>query len=141
MKKEYERAFYEHLQKSVKSSASAVVPLLMELFKPESVVDFGCGTGTWLAAFKDMGVKTVLGFDGEWVSENQLVIDKRDFRRCDLACAPLVDHPFDLALSLEVAGTSPRYGCLPFRRSHYYFQQYCCFFRGYTVPGRHKPCK
>ena len=103
----YDPAFFEGSQERVESSARTVVPLLMELFKPESVVDFGCGTGTWLAVFKKLGVKTILGLDGEWVSERQLMIDKHDFQQCDLACAPLVDHPFGLALSLEVAEHLP----------------------------------
>jgi len=105
--KVYDRAFFAGRQTQIASSARTTVPLLIELFKPNSVVDFGCGDGAWLAIFKDLGVKTVLGFDGEWVSEDQLLIDKPEFQRCDLACAPFVDHQFDLALSLEVAEHLP----------------------------------
>src|SRR6476661_3413321 len=100
--KKYGRAFYDHLHESVQSSAHAVVPLLIELFHPDSVVDFGCGPGTWLSEFKNSGVKTVLGLDGDWVSEDQLVIDRREFLRCNLGDAPLLERRFDLALSLEV---------------------------------------
>jgi hypothetical protein len=34
-------------------AADAVVPLVMELVAPKTVVDFGCGIGTWLKSFKE----------------------------------------------------------------------------------------
>ena len=45
-------------------SARVVVPLLVEATSPRSVVDVGCGIGSWLAAFQEAGVEDVLGVDG-----------------------------------------------------------------------------
>lgn len=41
---------------------------MLELYTPESVVDVGCGVGTWLAAFAQHGVDDVLGVDGDYVA-------------------------------------------------------------------------
>jgi len=106
-KRKYGSAFYTNLQKSVDPSAREIVPLLIKWFHPRSVVDYGCGTGNWLASFKNCGVETILGFDGEWVSEEQLMIDKNEFRRCDLSVAPFVDLHFDMAICLEVGEHLP----------------------------------
>ncbi|HQR42451.1 MAG TPA: hypothetical protein PLX97_07195, partial [Gemmatales bacterium] len=43
------------------SSAQAIVPLVIDLVKPVSVIDIGCGIGTWLRAFADLGVCDYLG--------------------------------------------------------------------------------
>ncbi len=34
-------------------SAQTVVPLVAELVKPKSIIDFGCGVGCWLKAFDE----------------------------------------------------------------------------------------
>ena len=49
-----------------------IVPLVMELIKPKTVIDVGCGLGTFLWCFKELGVQTVLGLDGNWVNRDQL---------------------------------------------------------------------
>jgi 2-polyprenyl-3-methyl-5-hydroxy-6-metoxy-1,4-benzoquinol methylase len=43
-----------------------IVPQLAELLQPTSVVDVGCGLGTFLHAFKECDVLDVLGVDGAW---------------------------------------------------------------------------
>ena len=53
---------------------SEIVPVLLNLFDPSSVVDYGCGTGTFLHVFNSNGVKDILGLDGEWVDKSQLFI-------------------------------------------------------------------
>src|SRR5579871_1000019 len=45
------------------NSASRVVPRIIELFAPRSVVDVGCGLGTWLETFRTHGVEELLGID------------------------------------------------------------------------------
>ncbi|MEO6221507.1 MAG: hypothetical protein ABIO81_13825, partial [Ginsengibacter sp.] len=46
------------------NSSSKVVPILIDMFKPSSVLDVGCGIGTWLKSFMDLGVTDVIGIDG-----------------------------------------------------------------------------
>ena len=86
-------------------SPGEMVPLLMELFNPKSVVDLGCGTGTFLKEFKTNGVATVLGYDGPWVNKTLLRENLLDSEVviCDLEDSLTVGAKFDLAVCLEVA--------------------------------------
>jgi SAM-dependent methyltransferase len=88
-------------------SALAVVPFLMELLDPRSVVDAGCGTGSWLKVFQEHGVEDVLGFDGEAVPRSLLEIGEEQFRVADVLDEPRLGRRFDLALCLELAHYLP----------------------------------
>src|SRR5262245_59185328 len=80
----YGTLFYaEHADASYRSAA-AVVPLIMKLFAPESVVDVGCGVGTWLRAFAEQGVSRLLGIDGPHVEQAGLRIRASQFQAHDL---------------------------------------------------------
>jgi SAM-dependent methyltransferase len=88
-------------------SARAVVPLLIELVRPSSVVDLGCGTGAWLQVFGEHGVEDVVGIDGPHIDVAQLRIPAERFVAADLATPPQLGRRFDLALSLEAAHYAP----------------------------------
>jgi len=103
----YDAAFFESQSSTSRASARVVVPMLIEHFRPTSVVDVGCGVGTWAAEFREQGVSRVAGIDGDYVQANQLQIPEQDFISANLA-ADLPDvGRFDLALSLEVAEHLP----------------------------------
>src|SRR6185312_15792692 len=57
----YTPTFFAQLQAGALQSARAVVPHLLELLHPRSVVDVGCGLGAWLAVFREQGLSDVLG--------------------------------------------------------------------------------
>lgn len=86
-------------------SPKLIVPELIKLFKPKSVVDFGCGLGTFLYCFKEEGVNDVLGLDGAWANKDLLYkyLDPSEFKECNLENKITLDRKFDLAISLEVA--------------------------------------
>lgn len=88
-------------------SATELVPILMQLFSPNSVVDLGCGLGDWLNEFQKNKVPDILGIDGQWVDKKRLYIDEKDFLEKDLTQAFKIDKKFDLAMSLEVAEHLP----------------------------------
>src|SRR5262245_22788740 len=48
--------FAKNLLEGSRRSAEQVVPLVLELIRPRSVIDVGCGTGSWLAVFQEAGV-------------------------------------------------------------------------------------
>ena len=79
-----------------------IVPYIFDLFKPQSVVDVGCGLGTFLHVFKQQGVNRVIGIDGSWVNLADLYIDKSEFIQIDLESKFNLEQQFDLVLSLEV---------------------------------------
>lgn len=103
--KYYNPKFYRELA-SAQESAREVLPLVLDVVKPKSVIDIGCGTGHWLAIAHELGVPEILGVDGSWVSA-QLAIPKEKFLQHDLSTPLKLDHRFDLALSLEVAEHLP----------------------------------
>src|ERR1041385_1528730 len=88
-------------------SPREVVPVIMKVVNPSSVVDVGCGTGTWLKAFEEAGVADILGVDSNDVSPSQLKIPASKFRAVDLTAPWQLDRKFDLAISLEVAEHLP----------------------------------
>jgi SAM-dependent methyltransferase len=100
---QYDNAFFDRLQDGTLRSASAIVPILMEWIAPRGVVDVGCGRGAWLSVFKQHGVESLLGIDGNYVDRKQLVIPEERFQPAELPAMPRLDETFDLALCLEVA--------------------------------------
>ncbi len=106
----YSRQFYARCADASAQSATRIVPHVMRLLGPRSVVDVGCGLGAWLAAFTAEGVQTIMGIDGEHVDRETLRIPAERFHAHDLE-QPLElrgDPPqFELAMSLEVAEHLP----------------------------------
>jgi len=84
-------------------AAEEIIPFILSLLHPKSVVDVGCGIGTWLKVFKDNGVTEILGIDSWYVDKNDLKIDSADFIEYDLEESFKTEKKFDLAISLEVA--------------------------------------
>jgi SAM-dependent methyltransferase len=99
----YDPQFYEEQHTGSLRSAKAIAPLVCEQFEVSSVVDVGCGVGTWLVAFADAGASDVLGLDGDYVDRSQLHIPAASFAAVDLTCPPALSRRFDLAISMEVA--------------------------------------
>jgi SAM-dependent methyltransferase len=99
----YSKSFYEVQRLASIESARVIVPLVVDLVRPTSVIDFGCGVGTWLSAFSENGVRDVRGIDGPWVDGKALLIRPEQFVAADLAKPIDPGKRFDLAISLEVA--------------------------------------
>jgi len=98
----YTDKFFEE-RIDVLRSAEHIVPLLLELIQPKSVVDVGCGTGEFLYVFKEKGIKDILGIDGEYVNKKKLRISENSFLSANLEKLLKIDRKFDLVVSLEVA--------------------------------------
>lgn len=99
----YDSVFFDANNATSKKSAEIIVPLIIDLVSPRSVIDIGCGTGTWLAVFKSHNVDEITGVDGHWVQDEMLVIPKSCFIAQDLTQKLKIERRFDLAVSLEVA--------------------------------------
>jgi len=103
----YDQGFYEDLTDTALPSARKVVPLLREMMQIDSVIDVGCGNGSWLSVFRESGVDRILGIDGDWIETDRLIIPSECFRRVRLDQGFGLGERFDLAVSLEVAEHLP----------------------------------
>jgi SAM-dependent methyltransferase len=103
----YDRAFYEKITDGAQLSAREVVPYLIDLLQPKSVVDVGCGTGAWLSVFREHDIEDVFGIDGDYVDRHSLLIPHGQFLAVDLRHQIPIARQFDLVLSLEVAEHIP----------------------------------
>lgn len=87
------------------ASAKVAVPWIIGKFNPKSVVDVGCGNGSWLREFAQHGVYTI-GFDRK---ESVSGID--EYHRADLT-QPFEIPQCDLAMSLEAGEHLPQEACM-----------------------------
>jgi len=103
----YTEAFYNQIKQGSRQSAREIVPLVLQLVKPKSVLDVGCGIGTWLSVFQEQGIEDIFGVDGGWVEPEKLEIPPNKFLSIDLQNPLQLDRQFDLVMSLEVAEHLP----------------------------------
>lgn len=105
--KSYTREFYQAHSDGAQRSAEVIVPLVLSLINPRTVIDIGCGLGTWLMIFEQFGIRDVFGIDGDHVENSMLKIAPERFLAVDLTQSIWMDRQFDLAISLEVAEHLP----------------------------------
>jgi SAM-dependent methyltransferase len=98
----YDDAFYAELDPDVRSSAEVVVPIVIDRLHPTSVVDVGCGRGTWLHVFAGAGVADTFGVDGPHIAAADLEIPADRFSPHQLDEPLDLGRRFDLATCLEV---------------------------------------
>jgi SAM-dependent methyltransferase len=99
----YNEGFYSNLHDETQYSAETITSIVQDLIKPSSVVDVGCGVGTWLKVMENNGISDILGIEGMWVKDESIVISKNNFLKTDLSQPIGVNRQFDLAISMEVA--------------------------------------
>ena len=99
----YDEQYFEQRSTPALRSARVIVPIVLRLTTPESVLDVGCARGEWLSVFQDHGIEKIQGYDGEYVDQSKLLIPADRFRAVDLLQSFTVDERWDLALCLEVA--------------------------------------
>jgi len=103
----YDTLFYGTQRAGSLRSAKIVTALLTECMPVRSVVDVGCGVGTWLAAFMEAGAEEIAGYDGPYVERQELVIPPTCFHPANLEHLLSLDRRYDLALCLEVGEHLP----------------------------------
>lgn len=104
----YDQHFYAWQSGPSRRSAAAVIPLIREAVGPvRSVLDVGCGIGTWLAEWASSGVHDLMGVDGDYIDRSELLIPSERFRSADLTRPFDLGRTFDAVISLEVAEHLP----------------------------------
>jgi SAM-dependent methyltransferase len=83
------------------SAAEIIIPEVLNILKPSSALDVGCGLGTWTKILQDNGVESK-GMDYFEVDRKLLVIEEEDFIPIDLEQGFQLNQKFDLIICLEV---------------------------------------
>ncbi|QIF04477.1 class I SAM-dependent methyltransferase [Roseimicrobium sp. ORNL1] len=69
---------------------------------PSSLMDVGCGRGTWLKAASDCGISDLMGVDGVAISPEEFLLEGGRFECHDLTRSWTVGRRFEAVLCLEV---------------------------------------
>lgn len=98
----YSKLFYAWQRMGSHNSAKRILPIVFDAVKPKSVVDVGCGVGTWLDVAHSLGAEAT-GYDGAWVKALEPVYPHIPIHETDLELPLVTGRTFDLAISMEVA--------------------------------------
>lgn len=103
----YDNKIYEDMWNSFGgeisyNSAMEILNILFKYYKPSSVIDIGCGIGSWLKAFSDLGIRNYKGLDG--INIDKRLVPKENIQICNFIEHKNIDNiKYDLVTSLEVA--------------------------------------
>lgn len=103
----YNDAFYDDQSAGSYRSAGRMLQIIDKFINAESILDVGCGVGSFLRAFSERGVGDIQGVDGDYVPRGRLMIDPARFHGHDLSTPLDLGRRFDLVVSLEVAEHLP----------------------------------
>lgn len=99
---------YNHSQNlHIIDGPSIIFPIVKDKYKPKSILDVGCGVGTWLKIVSDYGIEDFIGIDGIEVETKDFFSSKEKFQKHDLTSYWDIGRKFDLILCLEVAEHLP----------------------------------
>ena len=131
---DYDPDFYEEVTESAVKSARVVVPYLVNMIQPLTVIDIGCGAGAWTREFQQHNC-FAWGVDGEWARPH-LLFDDAYFIPADLSYELYIMQldTCDMVLCLEVAEHLPK------RRAKSLVEDLCSLSNtvvfGAAVPGQ-----
>ncbi|MFZ0847076.1 MAG: class I SAM-dependent methyltransferase [Pseudolabrys sp.] len=101
---------------------------------PGRILDIGCGTRSWLAAARKLGVREVVGVDGISVADELLKLSRDGIMRHDLRMPLELDQTFDLYLpggGRKFGGGARQYS----HRQHHASRRYVLVFGGVSRAG------
>lgn len=99
----YTDEFYNrHAAKSY-HSAITILGYLLKYLEINSVLDFGCGLGTWCKAATELGITNAYGIDLHKYHEKNMYISESNYHSLDLRKKVKLNYDIDLAISVEVA--------------------------------------
>lgn len=99
----YNSQYYKkHLSGSY-LSAKEILKYLINNLPISSIIDFGCGAGTWCLAAKELGIKIITGIDLHSYDSSYMLLPQNSYLKYDLRHALNLNQKYDLVISVEVA--------------------------------------
>ena len=100
----YQSNYYRNRNNWTAPSVKAIMQIILPIYKPNSILDLGCGSGSWLHTIsKEYKIPEFLGVDGHWIEKKELLIPQTNFKAHNLQDVYTPDRKFDMAISMEVA--------------------------------------
>jgi hypothetical protein len=99
----YPCSFFELTTGGSLTAAREILPLLWQRRNFSSVIDVGCGVGTWLAAARELGASLLCGIDGPHVPTEMMRVEPDIIIKTDLEQPLRLKRTYDLCICLEVA--------------------------------------
>lgn len=99
----YNFSWHQRHSEKTRISADVTLSILLDIFRPRSILDVGCGDGIWLRQAEDLGLVELKGVDGPWTDMDKLLFSKENLSIFDLEKTFNLNRRFDIAISLEVA--------------------------------------
>jgi SAM-dependent methyltransferase len=94
-------------------AAARVLPIVFTVVDVASIVDVGCGSGSWLAAARDLGISDLTGIEGDWAihwfgngqadrDSSRIARDQFELVMANLEDELVLSRTYDLAICAEV---------------------------------------
>jgi SAM-dependent methyltransferase len=103
----YDDVFFAYQREGSETSARAVLPHVVHALDVRSVLDVGCGVGSWLAVYPGLGIHDVCGVDGDYVNRALLRVEEHQFLAQDITRPFDLGRMFGLVQCLEVGEHVP----------------------------------
>ncbi|GEM80025.1 class I SAM-dependent methyltransferase [Vibrio superstes] len=104
----YNDDFFRYINKGSEFAANAIIPVIMQHFVVDSILDVGCGDGTWLKVWQDNHIGDVYGIDGNNLTDKDLLIPRQSLLSMNLCGSFNLKRSFSVAQCLEVAEHIPK---------------------------------
>lgn len=99
----YDEKYYKKHQDGSYRSALRLLRFIYGLTHFQTMVDYGCGMGTWGIAAKELGTTNYLGIDQHTYDTTYMLIDRSEYLQKDLRVPIDLHFCYDLAVCVEVA--------------------------------------
>lgn len=96
---------HDHIHNT--DAAFEILPVVFDVIAPQSLLDVGCGTGTWLRVAEKLGVKELTGIEGQHLDQKKFQCPSAQLIIKNLIEPFDLKRRFDLILCLEVAEHLP----------------------------------
>jgi len=103
-KEVYDIEFYKSQVEDSYKASRKVLEMFKQYYQPKSVIDVGCGVGTWLKTWQALGVDKIYGLDCNTIDDNLLYVSREHIGIVDLEKHEnLANETYELVMSIEVA--------------------------------------
>lgn len=98
----YGKEYYIKHQIGSYNSAINILGYILSQLDITSMIDFGCGMGTWCLAAQELNIKKILGVDIHDYADDYMLISSEQYKKCDLRNEVKLEICADLVISVEV---------------------------------------